>query len=224
MNASTSPFEAHADDYDRWFDSERGVPIFDAELDCIRQAILEAHGQWLEVGVGSGRFAQALGIKEGVDPSPAMARKAAERGIMVQIASGEALPYGNASFDGVLLICTICFLRDPTKALRECWRVLRNDGRLVIGFVPENSPWGLYHTTRGGRGHIFYASAHFYKSEEIRALAEDVGFTCLSERGCVLPKPIDFSICDETDRQGLRDESFVLFSFSKIQTDPGGQT
>lgn len=57
MKNQTSPFETHAAEYDQWFDSERGSRIFSLELDCLRQAVDTANGHWLEVGVGSGRFA-----------------------------------------------------------------------------------------------------------------------------------------------------------------------
>lgn len=57
-----NPFEDHAMEYDRWFDSEKGQHIFSRELDCLKQAIPVPAGRWLEVGVGSGRFAHAIGV------------------------------------------------------------------------------------------------------------------------------------------------------------------
>jgi ubiquinone/menaquinone biosynthesis C-methylase UbiE len=131
----TSPFETHAAEYDQWFDSERGSLIFSLELDCLRQAVDTVNGRWLEVGVGSGRFASVLGVQVGVDPSQEMVGIASERGIEAHLAPGGQLPFEDSSFDGVLLVCTICFLDDPRRTLRECWRVLNDSGRLVVGFV-----------------------------------------------------------------------------------------
>ena len=56
---------------------------------------------WLDVGVGTGRFAHALGIPVGVDPSPNMLALAAARGIVTHEARAEALPFAPESFDSV---------------------------------------------------------------------------------------------------------------------------
>lgn len=221
MKNQTSPFETHAAEYDQWFDSERGSLIFSQELECLRLAVDTANGRWLEVGVGSGRFANALGVQVGIDPSQEMVGIASERGIEAHLAPGERLPFEDSSFDGVLLVCTICFLNDPRKTLMECWRVLTDSGRLVISFVPSNSPWGVYHSLRGKRGHTFYSSAHFYTSEEIKALAENAGFTCQAEHGCVLPIPDESLGGDDISRVTLRDESFVVLSFFRTNNNKG---
>ena len=47
----------------------------------------------MEIGVGSGRFAQPLGVKIGIDPSRNMLKFAKERGIQVIRGGGENLPF-----------------------------------------------------------------------------------------------------------------------------------
>ena len=42
------------------------------EVDCLKPLFHEHKRPYLEIGVGSGRFAQALGIEYGVDTSPAL--------------------------------------------------------------------------------------------------------------------------------------------------------
>jgi SAM-dependent methyltransferase len=69
--------DAIAEIYDRWYDSPQGRTIFDAELKCLRLLCPRCLGRWLEVGVGTGRFASTLGISEGTDPSPRMLEIAA---------------------------------------------------------------------------------------------------------------------------------------------------
>lgn len=62
----TEPFDAHTEQYDAWFDQH---PVaFDAEVRAL-QALTPSTGRRVELGVGTGRFAQALGIDEGLDPS-----------------------------------------------------------------------------------------------------------------------------------------------------------
>ena len=57
-------FDSLASDYDAWFDEE-GRLIFASEVEALRQALPLLPKPWIEVGVGSGRFAQALGIDIG---------------------------------------------------------------------------------------------------------------------------------------------------------------
>jgi SAM-dependent methyltransferase len=221
MRNHENPFETHVAEYDQWFDSDNGSRIFLLELDCLQQAIDTTTGRWLEVGVGSGRFAHALGIETGIDTSLAMVKISTERGINACVASGDNLPFDNASFDGVLLACTVCFLHNPQNTLKECWRILRDGGDLAIGFVPANSLWGRYHAMRGKQGHLFYSSARFYMSSEIRSLAESVGLTYRAEHGSTLPFTESLSISEEEDKHPLREESFVVLSFFKTNESKG---
>jgi ubiquinone/menaquinone biosynthesis C-methylase UbiE len=137
-----NPFDVEADRYDLWFGSCEGKAIFEIENNCLRTLIQTATGLWLEVGVGSGRFATSLGISEGVDPSMEMLTIAARRGVHVLRGIGEDLPYQDATFEGVLLVTTLCFLMDPKRALSECRRVLRASGTLALAIIPTESPWG----------------------------------------------------------------------------------
>ncbi len=94
-------FNNLADEYDQWF--EDNPLILESEIEAIRQ-VTPPFTRALEVGVGTGRFASALGIPLGVEPSKAMAAYARKRGIEVIPGVGEALPFDNASFDAVPII------------------------------------------------------------------------------------------------------------------------
>jgi len=63
--ARISPFEKHAEQYENWFENNRWV--YAAELRAVK-AMMPKDGSGVEVGVGSGRFAGPLGIKNGVEP------------------------------------------------------------------------------------------------------------------------------------------------------------
>ena len=64
--AEGKPFEQFADRYDAWFDRERGHRIFGVEAQCLRALLEGVPRPWLEVGVGTGRFAHALGDRKSV--------------------------------------------------------------------------------------------------------------------------------------------------------------
>ena len=91
-------FGAIADAYDRWYDTPEGQALFHAEVDCLCLLCKELRGRWLEVGVGTGRFAVALGVKEGIDPSPQMADEVQRSGWDVMAYS--RLSDGRASASG----------------------------------------------------------------------------------------------------------------------------
>ena len=55
-------FDREAARYDAWFDSPEGRVLFSAEVAAVRRLVNGLPGPVLEVGVGTGRFAQALGV------------------------------------------------------------------------------------------------------------------------------------------------------------------
>ncbi len=69
-------FDSHASEYDAWYDTEASKNIFAMEVDCLKPFLHRYKRPYLEIGAGSGRFAQALEIEYGVEPAPAMAQKA----------------------------------------------------------------------------------------------------------------------------------------------------
>jgi ubiquinone/menaquinone biosynthesis C-methylase UbiE len=168
-------FDAIADAYDRWYDTPEGRAIFRAEVVCLRMLCKEFRGRWLEVGVGTGRFASALGVEEGIDPSPRMLDKAARRGIRTYLATAEDLPFQDGAFDGVLMALALCFVSDAERALRECARVLGPSGMLVIGMIPADGPWGRFYICKARKGHLVYSLARFRSASEIFAMAVGVG-------------------------------------------------
>lgn len=182
-------FDVEADRYDLWFESREGKAIFEIEKNCLRTLIKTFTGLWLEVGVGSGRFATSLGISEAVDPSLGMLTIAARRGVHVLRGIGEDLPYQDATFDGVLLVTTLCFLIDPKRTLSECRRVLRSRGALAIGAIPAESAWGQLYRAKGREGHPLYSKANFYTCAQIVRLCDEAGFVFYGGISCLRTPP-----------------------------------
>ncbi len=173
---AVNPFDQSAERYDGWFDEPRGRAIFESEVQCLRPFVTDAFRPWLEIGVGTGRFAQALGVEHGIDPSPAMLEMAAKRGISVRQGVGEELPYEDGSFGGVMIVVSLCFVSDSERVMREAARVLRGGGRFVIGIIPANSPWGEMYAAMAEEGHPFYSKARFFTVAEVADMAKSAGF------------------------------------------------
>lgn len=186
---SDNPMDRLAVDYDCWFDSPEGKELFQIELACVQDVTGDALGRWLEVGVGTGRFAAALGIREGLDPSEPALALARSRGIDALQGTAEQLPYAEEVFDGVLVVATLCFVADARLAMKEFRRVMKPGGRLVIGMIPADGPWGQLYAEKGRQGHPFYSTAHFHTAQEVISLAENAGFSFVRASSCLLNPP-----------------------------------
>ncbi len=158
--------------YDRWF--EKHPKIFETELRAIKKVIPDFK-TGLEIGTGTGRFAAALGIQTGIEPSKNMAGLAKKRGIKVIDGIGESLPFKNNSFDLVLIVTTICFAKDPQQMIKEANRVLRDNGTILIAFVDKNSPLGQNYLKNRHKSR-FYKEATFFDKKEIFNLLKREGF------------------------------------------------
>lgn len=129
---SIEVFEKYAQKFDEWFGANRFA--YESEVLALRKFVPTSNNG-LEVGVGTGRFAVPLGIKVAVEPAKAMADIARKRGIQVCEARAEKLPFGDSSFDFVLMVTTLCFVQDPIQALNEVRKVLRPGGHNIIGMT-----------------------------------------------------------------------------------------
>jgi SAM-dependent methyltransferase len=186
---SYQAFSAHANEYDSWFDGEPGATVFATEVECLRPLLHSYPRPYLEVGIGSGRFAQALGIEYGVDPVLTLLTKAKARDINVIRARGEKLPFTSGSFGGVLLALTLCFVDYPLRALREVSRVLASNGGLVLGLILKESPWAESYMAKAKEGHPIYSQARFFSKNEVESLLYQSGFDNFHYRSVLFQPP-----------------------------------
>lgn len=193
--ARTAPFDQYIEQYEQWFDEYETV--YRSELAALAQLIRPGLTA-LEVGVGSGLFAEPLGITRGLEPSAVMGERARRRSITVDQGTAEALPYEDGSFELTLMVTAICFVDDPAATARELFRVLRPGGRAIMGFVDQDSPLGRVYEEFKDRN-VFYKDATFYGAREVTTLLERAGFEILSIRQTV------FGMLDEIHQvQGVR--------------------
>lgn len=125
----------------------------------------------LDVGCSSGAFllsARKLGFQvEGVEPSADAAETARSMGMQVFNGFLEQANYPDASFDAVTLIEIVEHVRDALALLRECARILRPGGVVLIT-TPNAHSWTA--RSMGSRwagfslnamgGHISFFSPH----------------------------------------------------------------
>lgn len=183
-----STFDVMAGKYDAWYDSREGRPLYECEAECVRGLVPEG-GPLLEVGVGTGRFAALFPRAFGVDPARGALELAALRGVRVVEARGEALPFRVGSFACVLIIATLSFVDDPLEVLREAERVLKEDGSIVVGLIPADSPWGRLYRGKKAEGHPFYRDSNLLTFEELKGLLGEAGLRVARVRCTLLGGP-----------------------------------
>jgi len=203
-------FDNYIEQYEKWFDDY--YYVYQSELKAIRQ-LLPSEGKGLEIGVGSGIFAQPLGIKEGCDPSDTMRKKAIERGINAVYGIAENLPYPSDSFEFALMVTTICFVDDPDKSIAEVYRILKNKGKFIISFVDKDSPLGKQYLKHKNES-IFYKDATFFSTLEIVDLLKKNKFEITNTVQTVFGKLDEVKqIQDPIDSFGIG--SFVVIKAEK---------
>lgn len=128
------------------------APLYDAAVDAatrsMRRRSLESltrgfgnDDRILVVGIGTGLDLPWLPTGPrycGIDLTPAMlerARRRAERAgreVELRVGDATALPYGDQSFDAVVMHLILAVVPDPVTALREAARVLRPGGEILV--------------------------------------------------------------------------------------------
>jgi len=171
----TQPFDENTTEYDDWFTKNRAA--YESELQAVR-GMLPDEGRGLEIGVGTGKFADPLGITLGIEPSRSMGDVARKRGIRISAGVAEALPVADGRLDFVLMVTVLCFFSDVDSALREVYRVLKIGGTVIIAFIDRESPMGRKYDAGKGDS-LFYADANFLSAHEVAVHLEKAGFTNL---------------------------------------------
>lgn len=168
------PFETHIEEYEAWF--EKYPEVYQSELLAIKYQFeqLPENIRGIEVGLGSGRFAEPLGIREGVEPAENMRLLAIKRGIEVMNAPAENLPYKDLHFDFVLFV-TICHLDNVSLAFKEANRVLKRSGSIIVGFIDRDGKIGRAYEQKKATS-TFYRQANFYSVDEVNVLLKEAGF------------------------------------------------
>jgi ubiquinone/menaquinone biosynthesis C-methylase UbiE len=197
-------FEAWADDYDRspmqWFLFR---PSYRALLwELVRWERTQQPFDLLDVGCGTGTFAAMVagaGLPArivGVDYAAPMCRLASQKALAagaagrVQFLNGDSehLPFASGSFDAIACSNSFHHYPHPDRAVREMYRVLRPDGRLVIvdGFRDNVIGWFIFDVIVGMvEGHVRHATWR-----QMRTYFEVAGFVRVRQRKLNLLFPL----------------------------------
>lgn len=201
-------FHEKASEYDKWFSDSL---LFDIELAALRDLKTLYAEPGFEIGVGPGRFAEALSVKTGLDPAFAPLELARKRGVAACQAIGEMLPVKEKSLGSIFILFTLCFLEHPDKTLSECYRALKTDGHLILGTIPATGAWGGMLIAKQKENHPFYRHARFYNLTDVRSMLQDAGFKIVETRSTLFQPPDSLNKM-ESSCKGMHDAAgFVIF-------------
>ncbi|TYP98987.1 methyltransferase family protein [Tenacibaculum adriaticum] len=170
----TEIFNKNVEAYEAWYNDY--PEVFQSEVAAIKEQLLKLPEKisGIEVGLGTGRFSEALGIKEGIEPSEEMAKRAVKRGIEIMKGVAEKLPYSDYYFD-FLLFVTICHLNNLKGALNEAHRVLKPGGSIIIAFLDKNQTIAQQYEEKRHRS-TFFKNATYYSVNKVKDLLKEAGF------------------------------------------------
>jgi ArsR family transcriptional regulator len=166
----------HLDDLEREYSPGRSWQSLTVGI-----AALLRLGDVLDVGSGDGAAAAALApycrSLTCIDTNQRLIDAASERlahhaNVRAQVADAHALPFGEASFDSVLVFHTLTYAEHPARVLKECARVLRPGGRLVVLCLDEHRQSDV--TARYGERHPGFSP------RALRGLLARAGLTVVS--------------------------------------------
>lgn len=138
----------------------------------IEYAGLPVNGSLLDAGGGTGRITQALkGYANPLvvaDLSVEMLSQTMKKGDLQSVCSlSEKLPFGDESFERVIMVDAMHHVIDQPATAAELWRVLKPGGRLVIE-EPDIRNWQVKLVALGEK--LALMRSHFLTVERISEL------------------------------------------------------
>jgi len=170
------------DKYDAWYKRPFGAYADRLEKRLVFQFLGDVNNRKiLDVGCGTGNYCIPLAKKgaevTGIDSSREMISRAKEKAekedaqVRFYIGKAERLPFDSKTFDIVLSITACEFLENIQEAVEEMKRVVKDNGKIVIGLINKRSIYcfGKRVMSRFKEDSV-YARAKFYNAGELKKM------------------------------------------------------
>jgi len=216
-------FDDWPEKYDRWFTTPMGALVKEYEEELILDLLRPAPGEIiLDAGCGTGVF--TLDILSfgpdviGLDISLPMLKRAAEKAkghpFQTVLADMSRLPFQDSSFDKVVSVTALEFIKDAKPAVNELFRVTKKGGCIVVATLNSLSPWALRRKAAAKKGHSLFKQAIFRSPDELQSLAAVGG---VIKTAIHFQKEDDHApeIEHEGQKKGLNTGAFVAVRWEK---------
>ncbi len=139
----------------------------------------QLRGRLLDVGCGSGWFLKNMKdlgwYVEGVDFDPIAVENAKKIGLTVHFGSLKNQQYPSNYFDAITMSHLIEHVYNPVQLLRECYRILKPGGSIVM-VTPNGESWEHSIFKDNWRGLEPPRHLHIFTVQSLRCLVEKAGF------------------------------------------------
>lgn len=127
------------DEYARDYDALCHLRPYRRMLDDVERSLAKTQGAVLDAGCGTGnvlvRQKRHHGRIIGMDASAAMLQRAHDKCPMIRLQKADldrALPFASSRFGVIVCVNTFYAVREPTRVLRQFYRILRSSGKLIL--------------------------------------------------------------------------------------------
>ena len=218
-------------EYAHWRKSYLGALTERTEEEAMFRLAGDVKGKvLLDLGCGDGTYSIAafqrgarvtgLDISDGMLDAARRRAEACGASIEWRRASAESLPYDSGTFDVVLAVTILCFIKNPLQVVQEVSRVLRPGGLFVIGELGRFSFWAVSRRVRGWLGSSRWRDAHFWTVGELQQLLQQGGFQVGAARGCVYYPPFNLA----AQIVGEHDHTFSFWGRLALRSSQYGAT
>lgn len=216
MSSVVDAFDKAAGGYDDWYATEKGKQVFSAEKRLIER-MLPSSGAGLEIGAGTGAFAEALsGLRHIIclDLSREMLAKASRKGLTCVLGSADQIPLRDEAIDFAYMVTVIEFLKDPIAVLGEASRVTARDAPIVALTINVDSSWGSLYASMAGSGDPIFSYATLYTPPEVDAIGSLAGLHSVKALGTLITEPTSPEAGDKITEPS-RETGVIAIKFTK---------
>ena len=221
----TQLFDEWPEAYDRWFTTSTGSLVKRYEAELILDFLKPKPGEViLDAGCGTGVFTlDILSIGSqviGLDISLPMLIHAGKKlkGFPFErvLADMSNLPFPESSFDKVVSVTAVEFIKDAKGAVKELFRVTKRGGCIVLATLNSLSPWASRRLAEAKERPTILEKAIFRSPDELLSLASVKGVAKTAihfQKGEDADRAVEME--DEGKRKNLNTGAFVAVRWEK---------